>query len=366
MGLHFDAAQIQQMAGIPGPWVTILLPPYRKGEPANPDTARLKTLLRPASDLGIPEELIAPLRELERNEALDSGGKGVALFSASGFAAGYRVDSPFSDKLLFTKYPFIKPLLAEGLAPHELFALALSRKYMRLFRYAYGACEEVPFPARVPTSIEQAMATDQPDHDLVNRSASGASTGSSFAVRFGTLTDRESSPEYLHHFFSIVDRGLHPVTKDRPVLLVGVAEEVAAYRKIATQLNLLDTDNGGGAEYRSLDEMSKQIRQSALAHYRKEGRAALRNFREMTNRLRVRQGLAGVLSASEQGRIHQVVIAEDIGVPAAHAPQRKDLMENDDLLNTIALETLRTGGQVFVLPAADMGDAAPVAAILRY
>jgi hypothetical protein len=41
-------------------------------------------------------------------------------------------------------------------------------------------------------------------------------------------------------------------------------------------------------------------------------------------------------------------------------------MQGEDVLNAIAVETIRKGGQVFTLPQAAMGAAAPVAAILRY
>src|SRR5262249_9595272 len=107
------------------------------------------------------------------------------------------------------------------LLPAEVFALGLSRKRTRLFRYRSGAAEEMPLPAGVDANMQTALDTDKPDHTLANRSASGASTGSNFAVRFGTSSDQETAPEYLHHFFTVVDRGLHPVIKDVPLYLMG-------------------------------------------------------------------------------------------------------------------------------------------------
>ena len=57
------------------------------------------------------------------------------------------------------------------------------------------------------------------------------------------------------------------------------------------------------------------------------------------------------------------MLAEDIEVPAK---QRKGLLNGEDLLNAIAVETIGKGGEVFALPAQEMGEINPVAAILRY
>ena len=89
----------------------------------------------------------------------------------------------------------------------------------------------------------------------------------------------------------------------------------------------------------------------------------LSEFREMTDRTRALSGVTKVLAAAESGRIHQVLLAEDIEVPAQ---QRKGLFNGEDLLNAIAVETIRKGGAVFTVPAQDLGDLSPVAAILRY
>src|SRR5262249_13763176 len=155
--LALDVSQIQHLCSLPGPWLTILLPAYRKGEQQIPDSVRLKSLLRTATGPNIPGGVPAPVRELAESEALLQGGKGIALFSAPGFTGGYRVDSALGDKLVFAEYPFVKPLLSEAFTPHEVFALGLSRKHMRLFHYSFGACEELAFPKGIATGMQEAL-----------------------------------------------------------------------------------------------------------------------------------------------------------------------------------------------------------------
>src|SRR5262249_7237700 len=76
-----DAEQMETLCSLPGPCFTIFLPPYRKGEQAIPDSARLKHLLRMAAELPETQKLsqnaedwLAPLRELAESDELESGG----------------------------------------------------------------------------------------------------------------------------------------------------------------------------------------------------------------------------------------------------------------------------------------------------
>lgn len=368
-----DEAKLQALCFLPGPWCTVLLPAYRPGEPGANDSVRLKHLLRPAAELpetrklgDNAESLLGPLRELAESGEIGPGGKGLALMSAPGFCAGYRLNARVEQKLVIAKHPFIRPLLAEALAAQEVFALGLSRKLPHLYRCRHGECEELPLPAGVPRGLGEAGAFDQPDHTLANRSAVGTSAGNMHAMRFGTSSDREAAPEYLHHYFQLVDRGLQPVIREAPLFLMGIGEEIAAYRKAAQHSNLLATEWEGNADLCAAGEIAERERAAVLEQYRRRGESALAEFREMTDHLRTRSGVAGVAAAATQGRIHKLLLAEDVAIPAEHASHRLELLKGEDVLNAVAVETIRKGGQVFALSAKTMGDAAPLAAILRY
>jgi hypothetical protein len=365
-----EAADLERLCSLQGTCITVLLPGYKPGAASTPDATPLKHLLRTAVDTPALRKmgkeanaLLEPLQELAETPDLKSGGEGLALFSALGFTAGYRASARVAPKLVAAKHPFIRPLLADAYAPAEMFALALSRKHPRLFRCHHRAAEELDFPPGVPKSLAEAGEFDQPDHDLANRSASGTSTGSRFAVRFGTLSDRESAPEYLHHYFALVDRGLSPLVKAVPVLLMGVAAEIAAFRNVRCHLNLMETQFAGNADFATADDAAGKAREAAFASYRLQGENMLREFREMPDRNRACTGLSRVLAAADQGRVHQLLLAEETQIPAQ---QRKNMLDGEDVLNAIAVQTIRKSGHVFTLPAEVMGDAAPVAAILRY
>jgi hypothetical protein len=366
-----DTAEMEMLCSLPAPCFTIFLPRYRPGAQSAPETVPLKHLLRIAEEspqvhkLGeTATTLLEPLREIAENGALGSGGEARALFSAPGFAVAYRSAADLPEKLALGRHPYVRPLLAHAFAPHEVFALALGRKRLRLFRFSGEGTEERPLPPAVPASVAEAEAFDQPDHDLQNRSASGSSTGTRFAVTFGTLSDRESAPEYLHDYFTRVDRELHAAVKNVPVFLLGVTEDLAAFRKASRHLNLLASESEGSVDGRGAAEVGALTRAAALGSYRAQGEAVLREFRDMPNRARTLSGTNRLLAAAEEGRVHQLLLPEDADVPAHQDSSRQNLLASEDLLNAIAVETLRRGGQVFTLPIALLG-AEPLA-ILRY
>jgi len=63
-----------------------------------------------------------------------------------------------------------------------------------------------------------------------------------------------------------------------------------------------------------------------------------------------------VLEAASEGRVHRLLLAKDAEYENGEG----------DLLNAAAAETIRGGGEVYVLDPLQLAGDGPVAAILRY
>src|SRR5580704_11922114 len=89
-----------------------------------------------------------------------------------------------------------------------------------------------------------------PDHVLDHRSSAGPSVGSMKGVLFGTSSDRDREDEYLSHFFKEVDKGMHTILRNdtAPLVLMGVENEVAIYRRVSTYPRLLEKAIHGSAD----------------------------------------------------------------------------------------------------------------------
>jgi Bacterial archaeo-eukaryotic release factor family 3 len=367
-----DAEDLSQIARQKGPCVTIQIPDVRPGAASGSRLSYLKQLTHEAAQ-GLRnlhrsphvEDLVHTLERLTGLLEKDQGGPGVAVLAAPGWEAIYQTPGASTERFTIASRFHILPFLPTALAPQDFYILGISEKHVRLWRYSHGHCEEQPLPASVPPNLEAAGAFDQPDHDLENRSASGPSTGSMRRVRFGTSTDREAGGEYLHHFFALIHKGLKETLNGLPLLLVGVREELAAYRRAAKQARIFQSEWHANPQLCSLPEVQAHARDAALDEYHRAGQQALASLDE------VREKILGeperTLAAAAEGRVRSVFVAQGARAPAS--PDQADaqgLYPGEDLLNAAAVETLRTSGEVFTIPGESLPGMVPIAAMLRY
>jgi hypothetical protein len=90
----------------------------------------------------------------------------------------------------------------------------------------------------------------------------------------------------------------------------------------------------------------------------------LQQLRELAGSGRTAAGIRPVLKAAEEGRVAQLILAEEAEFGSTLEALESDSQE--DLLNAAAVLSIRNGAAVSTLPAAAMGAEAPVAALLRY
>ncbi|MBZ5632791.1 MAG: hypothetical protein LAO55_06620 [Acidobacteriia bacterium] len=363
-----DSHAMKFLAGCRGPCITIVVPSHHPGAQEGSRKALVHGLVRTAGEqmargklAGRASELLAPLEEIAQESGAEAGGAGFAIFRSPEYTARYYLpDKPGktpAEKMVIADHFYLTPFVSDAFAPHEFFVLGLSIKHLRLFRYLNGKCQELPLPAAVPASLDAAGGFDKPDHQLENRSASGPSTGAMHGVHVGTLSDREAFPEYLHHFFEIVDRGLKATVDGKPLLLMGVHEEVAAYRRAAKHPHILTPDCLGNTEFLTASNIAVSAADACGKHYQLLAERVLAEYLEMPDRGRTLADVPAVLRAAGEGRVHRLCVrtGAEIAGPGG-----------EDQINAAVVETLRNGGEVFMLPQDKMTAAQPLAAILRY
>ena len=359
-----DGPAMKFLAGCQGPCITIVVPAHHPGAQEGSRKAQVHGLVRTAAEqlkrgklASQAAELLAPLEEIAQESGVEAGGAGFAIFRSPEYTARYYLPDAPIQKLVIGDYFYLTPFVTDAFALHEFFVLGLSTKQLRLFQYANGECHELPWPAAVPPSLDAAGGFDQPDHDLENRSVSGPSTGAMKGVHVGTLSDREKFPEYLHHFFEIVDRGLKPTVDGKPLLLMGVHEEVVAYRRTAKHAHILTTDCLGNIDFLTLPDIAVRAAKACRGHHQLIAERVLADYQEMPDRGRTLADVPAVVQAAGEGRVHRLCVRLDTEVSGPNG---------EELVNAAVVETLRAGGEVFVLPKNKMPPALLLAAILRY
>ena len=369
---------MREMLRSEGPCVTILLPPYRPGEQAGSQAALLRSMIPEASkqltDRGYAKSsaaaLLAPLERLLDDPALVSGSRwSRTVFCSPSVFELVQLTQPFDGSLTVSGSFAIRKMAAELSRPPAFYILALSRTEVELLRCAGLHAEKVKLPAGVPSTLDEAMAFDAPDHDLVNRSAAGTSTGDMRGVRFGTGSARERVRTHLGDFYRAVDRGVQEVVRPSgiPLVLVGVEEDAAVYRSVSTSRNLLTQGiTGSPALDRELDETLHRAYDVLRADEIEKQASAMLEARERTVPSRFSTELAPVLRAAFEGRVHQLYLDADASRQEVYQRGMYRSWGPEDLLNLAAVQTMVHHGKVCELPARMMPDGSEAAAVMRF
>ncbi len=360
----------------PGPFVTVFLPARHPGSADLPRVERLKTVLRNAAHelerrryQGPIGQLLKPLEKLAGNPANLTGGGDSVIFVSPGIFRHLRLIAPTGERLIVASHPHITPLLEHLMPQREFYVLAITKKLLRLGRWSDGQCTEVPLPPGVPKSFENALAFDQPDHDLQNRSSAGSSAFQVGPTHFGTGSERDMVHERLHQYLQLVDRELIAVLSDTPLVLVGVAEEQAAYSSVSEYPRVLAA-KPASPEHLTWAELGERAREAVMTARRGEAERVLGEFQETARRDHVISGIRKVLEAAHEGRVHRLLLERDVkyeGLLGPLFPTDSARIEGEqDLINAAAVETIRARGEVYVLDREELGVSSPIAAVLRY
>jgi hypothetical protein len=360
----------------PGPFVTIFLPACHPGSSYLPRAERIRTILRAATHelerrrfSGSVSQLLKPLEELSESPARLTGGCGSVIFVSPGNFHHYRLPVPTSEILVVASHPHLTPVLAHLTHQCEFYVLAITKKNLRLGRWHDGQCAEVPLPEGVPSSFEENEVFDQPDHDRQSRSPSGASAAQVGTTRFGTGSERDVIHERLHQYLQLVDRKLTGVFKGAPLVLAAVGQELAAYQSVSKYPHLL-TAKPTSPEYLTWIELGERAQDAILEAQEREAEKALGELKENTRRDHVTSGVRNVLEAAHEGRVHRLLLEKDArqeGLLGPSFAMDSTCVEGEqDLINAAVVETIRGGGEVYMLDPKKLDDLGPIAAVLRY
>lgn len=352
-----DENTLHELARQSGPCLSICLPGRHPGATELPRSTVLLNLLREADSLvheqpDLAADFLTPVRDLLKANDLNDGGDSLAIFRSPGFLLLGQTQTSLEPRANLDSHFLVAPFLEEAAARREVYLLALNQKQLHLYHWVHGECVESEFPQGVPTSLEAAMAFDVPDHNRVNQSSAGPSTGAMGGVRFGTSSDADNTQTHMRDFLKQVDRGLKDLLRKHQLIVGGVPHLTALYRSLAEHTQVLAEDLPGDLPYSNKSEIAARVHASMLRYYHQQGLEVLAKHSEHRDRTRTVSGPDMVFDAAAGGRVHQLVCASEAASEAGN--------------NAAIAEALRHGGEVYLVPQSAMPNGTNAAAILRY
>ena len=358
---------IKSLLASEGPCLSVYMPLSKAGVNPNvkQDALRWQECLRNA------EEKIKPhgkkgrelLEAISSWDAVVQGqepqGKSIAVFRARDTFQVIWLQQEVVDRAVVGPHFYIRPLLPALTRDNTFYVLALSQKDIRLLRCTSRTSDDVPFPAGTVTSFEHWMNTAEPDHTNENR---------------GEVVASKDKDQFLSHFFKQIDRGLSEVLRGHtePLVLAGVDYELTLYRELNRYPHLAKESVQGAPNSLKAGEMHARALEALDRCYKTQVDDALTEWNHKVGG-GASSRLKDVIKAAHDGRVLTLLVSDSLektGVfdEDTHVVKgrKTGTVEDEDLVNDAAVQTILHAGKVLVAPHHKMPNGAALAAIFRF
>lgn len=365
-----------------GTHVSLFIPTHRVGTGIQADQLQWKNLVGDVETMLLEEmrrpdveALLEPARELQNSSMAWQGmSDGLAMFLRPGWHQTYRIPASLPVLATVGEHFVTGPLMRLLSGDEHFFLLTISQSEVRLLDGSRHTVEQVEL-GDVPTALADVVEEPDSESSRLTRPMSGGRGGRAVFYGHGSA-DEDAKRGDLMFFLRQVSSGLDEVLNGQsdPLVLVGLDQNVAAYREVNGYGHVLDE-----AVHRNPDDLSvEQLHELAWpiveARLRAQRGELIERFHQLHGTGRVSSDLAYISDAAQQGRVDTLFMradpwcweeaTENVGADVVRlgVDDRYVVCEQVD---TAAADTLANGGFVHATSQEVVPDS-PVAAILRY
>jgi hypothetical protein len=375
------------LAPVAGPCLSIYLPALGEDGDTRQAPIRFKTLLRQAEErltaAGYPagevDTLLAPaMRVLEDTGFWQHQAAGLAAFRTPTVWHAWFVPRAAPEQVMLGGTFYLSPLLPLFDEDGPFFLLALSENDVRLYEGSRDTFREIVLPPAVPRSLAEVARFEDPDRQSgFHTDAPRQGSGRRSAVFYGHGGTTDFEEALLRQYCQQIDHGLRPLlgTGTTPLVLAGVESLLAVFRAGNSYPHLLADGVLGNPEAarRPAEELHRRGWAIVAPVYQARTQQEIDQFHQVAGTGRTSGDLTDIVPAAHQGRVATLFLADgeqrwgrfDSALNTV-SPATPDAPDAEELLNLAAVQTLRNGGAVHVLPPAIMPTASVLAAVYRY
>jgi hypothetical protein len=359
----------------------------RAGKETRQNAIRLKNMLRETEDrlvnAGIEaaniEHLVEPIRALLSDTIFwQHQSDGLAIFRSAEMFRTYRAPLSFEELLVITDRFHIKPMLPIFTDNGHFYVLALSQNDVRLLqstRYSADICE---LPEDTPTSLEEALADDDPEKQLQFHTSARAGVNPSAGKGNAWMMHGHDDPDErvnLLRYFQEVDRGVWAVLHDKqaPLVLYGVDYLLPLYADRNSYNNLLEQGVTGNPDTLKPEEIQGHAWEVVEPYFQQQQQQAAERFHENRSKDLASSELGAIVTGAINGRVDTLFVPVGVQQWGRFDPASNtiEVYEDNrpgaqDLLDLAALHTIANSGVVYAVEPEDVPDSGYAAAIFRY
>lgn len=357
--------------------ISIFLPTHKMGEEVQQDPIRLKNLLSKATDQlkeyevkqrKIEKLLEEPRKLLDKPSFWRHNDKGLALFISEDEFEYYRIPHSFKERVMVEDHFLITPLIPMISKEGSFCVLALSQKNVRLLKCTRADVEEIELQD-APTNMDEFKKFDVFEKNL----KAAGSTGSE--NMFHGWGDGSVETDYVKNYLKTIENDVTGILRKRndPLILAGIDEAVAEYRKVNHYSRLMDQTIAGNPDPKSDEEIKDEGWNIIESYFLKDMYDDIERFGHLSGSDKQSDNLTQIVEAAYYGKVDSlfVPIGEhswgwfDIERDVVHHSKGPKNGEHD-LINMAAIKTLTQSGNVYALDKDEMPSDSSIAAIFRY
>jgi hypothetical protein len=353
--------------------VSIYLPTHQAGREVSQDPVLFRQLVANAAEEVAERELLAAAERLVGDrEFWAHGSPGLAVLAGPDGTTAIRLSEPTAALAVVSDRFHLKPLVAALARRVEFDLLAMSRHSVRLLDVTASTGVEIEVPG-LPTSMPEALRWDDREPQLQSHSGGPAGRGQVAATFHGQGGGSDTRDADLDRYLHLIDHAVadHRSGSTRPLVLAGVDEIVAAYRKITRCAHVLDDHVAGNPDQLRPAELADRARRFVPPSSADGERTARESF--LAGAAATVRTIEQAVIAAAAGQVATVFVPADREYWGRYQTGHRVLKEHEtrepgdhDLADVAATETLRHGGLAFVVPASDIPGDGTAAATLRY
>ena len=363
--------------------VSLYLPTHRADTETLQDPIRLKHLLRDAEQQlerrGIEaravRDLLDPLRELvHQYEFWQHQADGLAIFRSPDLFRSYRVSFTVPELAIAAARFHLKPLIPALGTCRRFYILALSQDEAKVYEATRTSIAEVEMPGmlenQIASSGQRVLESQAHSH-----SAGRQPSGPHLAFFHGHGMREDDRKQALLTYFRRVDETVRKRLSDErtPIVLAAVDYLCPIYRQASSSPNLLSEEIHRNPAGFTPKELHRRAWAIVTSYFQEDRERAVDEYHQLWHTQRTSKDLPAIVTASLQGRIKVLFVAvgtqewghvDSSTSEVIQSEQRSP--QDQDLLNSAAIETFIAGGTVCAVPPDQVPGKGSVAAIFRY
>lgn len=298
----------------------------------------------------------------ERDGSAGRGGTGV--FLADGFARVVAMPAATPVRVVAGGCFYLKPVLAAIQADHEFHLLTLSRHRAQLFHGSADRLRPVPV-SDMPAGMEDPYLAQEHGKRHTLHTVGQPHGRRVEAVFHGHTSSPSDEKHDLERYVRRVDAAVGAALRQSrtPLVLAGVGEEQAVYRRLNSYPHLLDNGVGGNPDHRSAADLHAAAWPLVCDASPRPADAAIRQYDHLRGTGRTADEIAEVVPAAADGELGALLVSPGRDVWGTFDPVRRAVEVHptrqpgdDELTNLAAVHVLRHGGVVHTIGSLDLGD----------